>query len=232
MATYMIDGVLPRPMVLNDGKGVEAVLSDVPDSHTAERYGRALTWGMGGSTGLALGRVTGDQVRRLGIPGTLSLALRLGRGMAQARAQKRPTAEAIAQVVPAARSLFTGKVVDVARQTAAGFARGTIALEGLGESRGQRLSIDFQNEFLVARTGGGEALCTVPDLLVLLEQESGRALGTELVRYGLRLKVLALPAPRELRSEAALASVGPAAFGYDLPYRALPGDLLDRPDAS
>jgi DUF917 family protein len=150
--------------------------------------------------------------------------------MAAARAAKRPTALAVAAVVTATRSLFHGKVVDVARRTAAGFARGTIALEGLGPDRGGRLEIDFQNEFLVARRPGGEALCTVPDLLVLLEQESGRALGTELVRYGLRLEVLALPAPRELRSEAALAVVGPAAFGYDLAYRPLPGDLLDRPE--
>ena len=228
MATYMIDGILPVPLVLSDGKGVEAVLTAVPDSTTAERYGRALTWGMGGSTGLVLGKVRGADVRRVGIPHTLSLALALGRAMARARAEKRPTPLAIAEVVAGTRALFTGKVVDVARRTALGFARGTFTLAGLDGDRGERLEIDFQNEFLVARRPDGEALATVPDLLVLVERESGRALGTELVRYGLRLDVLALPAPRELRTEAALRVVGPAAFGYDLPYRPLPGDLLGR----
>ena len=232
MSTYMVCGVAPRPMVLNDGKGVETLFAGVPDSATAERYGRALTWGMGGSTGLVLGKVTGAQVRRFGVPGTLSLAVRLGRAMAAARAGKRPTTEAIAEVVPAARRLFHGKIVDVARRTAAGFARGAIGLDGLGDDRGARLAIDFQNEFLIARREdrGGEAVCTVPDLLVLVEEESGRALSTELVRYGLRVVVLALPAPRELRTPAALAAVGPSAFGYDVPYSPLAGDLLSRPD--
>ena len=232
MCTYMVAGVAPQPLVLNDGKGVEAILTAVPDSLTAERYGRALTWGMGGSAGLALGKVSGAQVRALGIPGTLSLALSVGREMVRARARKRPTMEALMSVVPHARHLFTGKVVDVARRTAAGFARGTIALEGLAAHRGGRLRIDFQNEYLVARLEDGRdgALCTVPDLLVLLEHESGRAVGTELLRYGLRIEVLALPAPYELRTPAMLAVVGPQAFGYDLEYRPLPGDLLARPE--
>lgn len=230
MCTYMVGGVPPQPLVLNDGKGVEALLTAVPDSLTAERYGRALTWGMGGSTGLALGKVNGTQVRALGIPGTLSLALAIGREMAKARAEKRPTTQAVFAVVPDGRHLFTGKIVDVARRTAAGFARGTMSLEGLGDDRGRRVRVEFQNEYLVCREEGASdgALCTVPDLLVLVEQESGRALSTELLRYGLRIDVLALPAPAELRKPAMLSAVGPGAFGYDLPYHPLPGDLLHR----
>jgi DUF917 family protein len=35
-----------------------------------------------------------------------------------------------------------------------------------------------------------------------------------------------MPAPRELKTDAALKIVGPAAFKYDVPFTPMPGDLL------
>ena len=230
MCTYMMAGIPPRPLLLDDGKGVTALIDDLPDASTAERYARSLVWAMGGSAGLVLGVLTGRQVRDHGIAGTLSLAERIGRAMAQARAAHRPTSDAVAETVAGTRRLFEGKVTDVDRRTAAGFARGVITLEGLGGHRGERLTIDFQNEYLIARRGDApeDVLLTVPDLLVLIEQESGQALGSEAVRYGLRLEVLGLPAARELTTAASLAVVGPQVFGYENPYRPIGGDLLGR----
>lgn len=231
MSTYMIAGLSPDPVVLNDGKGVTAVLRGAPDGRTAERYARALTWAMGGNAALSLGLVSGRDLRHSGIPGTLRLAYRLGEQMAAARSRRMPVADAIAEVIPDRVHLFQGKVVDVVRRTTEGFARGHVIVEGLAEDKGRHLRVDFQNEYLIAREEGEEGAvhCTVPDLLVLLDEESGRAVGTELLRYGLRVEVLGLPAPWELRTQAALAVVGPTAFGYDLPYRPLAGDLLGRP---
>ncbi len=230
MDTYNIGGIAPSPLLLCDGKGVVASLSGVPDPFTAERYARALTWAMGGGASLAMGMVTGGDVRRLGIAGTLTLSEEIGRAMDDARREKRPTVDAILAVVPTGRRLFEGKIVDVVRRTVAGFARGLITLAGLGTHAGERLEIEFQNEYLIARAEPeAEPLLTVPELLVLVEQESGRALGSEAVRYGLRVDVLGLPAAREIKTERALAVVGPRAFGYDVDFRPLPGDLLGRP---
>ena len=58
----------------------------------------------------------------------------------------------------------------------------------------------------------------VPDLICIVDSETGRAIGTEELRYGLRIDVLSMPAPVLLRSEIALASVGPRAFGYDFDF--------------
>jgi len=229
MDTFMIGGVDPSPLAVYDGKGGGAVLT-VPDPITAERYARALTWAMGGSTSLALPVLTGDEVRRLAIPGTLSLCARIGRAVLGAVAGHADPVAAIATVVPGAHPLFTGKVVDIARHTGAGFARGELVVDGLGDDRGKRLTIAFQNEFLSARVAGeARARVTVPDIISLLDAESGQVVSTELIRYGLRLHVVALPAARELRTAQALRVVGPAAFGYDDPYVPLPGELLGRP---
>jgi DUF917 family protein len=50
---------------------------------------------------------------------------------------------------------------------------------------------------------------------------SGEAVGTEVVRYGQRVKVVALPAPPILLTPKGLEHVGPRAFGYDLEFRSV-----------
>ena len=69
-------------------------------------------------------------------------------------------------------------------------------------------------------------LCTVPDLITLVSLDDGEAIGTESLRYGLRVAVLAMPAPKELKTPESLAVVGPRCFGYDVDFAPLPGDLL------
>ena len=55
----------------------------------------------------------------------------------------------------------------------------------------------------------------VPDLISIVDTESGEPIPTEDVRYGLRVSVLVLPASRMLTTNQALQVVGPKAFGYD-----------------
>jgi DUF917 family protein len=63
----------------------------------------------------------------------------------------------------------------------------------------------------------------VPDLICIVDIETGAPVTTEVLRYGLRVTVLGIPAPALLRSQAALAVVGPGAFGYAVDYQPLPG---------
>jgi DUF917 family protein len=94
-------------------------------------------------------------------------------------------------------------------------------MEGLDEFRGGRMEVRFQNENLIAFRDGAPALA-VPDLICLIEHASGEPITTELLRYGLRARVLGLPAPARMATPRALAVVGPAAFGYaDVDYQAI-----------
>ena len=96
----------------------------------------------------------------------------------------------------AARRLFAGKVVDIARRTTEGFLRGTATIEGLDELRGHTFSLAFQNEFAVGWLDGEPRVMT-PDLICVLDTVSGEAIGTETLRYGQRVTVIALPAPAD-----------------------------------
>jgi DUF917 family protein len=166
--------------------------------------------------------MSGAELRRVVIPFTVTLAVELGEAILAARRRHTDPLEAALEVTGGC-VLFRGKVVDVERRLAAGFARGTVRLEGLGPDRGSELSVDFQNENLIARRDG-EVVAVVPDLICLVDLETAEPVTTEVVRYGLRVAVLGIPAPTMLRTPEALAVVGPAAFGYDdVPYRPLPG---------
>lgn len=81
-------------------------------------------------------------------------------------------------------------------------------------------SIDLQNEFLICRVDG-EVVAIVPDLITLVDSERGEPITTEVVRYGLRVAVVGIPAPVQLTTEQAMQYVGPHAFGYDLPFTPL-----------
>ena len=118
------------------------------------------------------------------------------------------------------KQLFRGKVIDVARETAGGFLRGRTVIEGIDADRGSRMELAFQNEWAVAFRDG-EPVAMTPDLLCLLDTISGSAIGTESVRYGQRVTVVALPAPELLTTPAGIAAVGPRAFGYDIDFRSV-----------
>ncbi len=56
---------------------------------------------------------------------------------------------AILSVEPG-KLLYKGKVLDVARRATEGFLRGVLRLDGLDDWRGSAMTINFQNEWIVA----------------------------------------------------------------------------------
>ncbi|HEY0342860.1 MAG TPA: hypothetical protein VGC34_18805, partial [Steroidobacteraceae bacterium] len=91
---------------------------------------------------------------------------------------------------------------------------GEIALEGIDSYAGTTARVVFQNEFLTfERLGRVEV--SVPDLIVLLDVDTGHAITTDSLRYGQRVASVALPSHPLLRTPEALAVVGPKMFGLD-----------------
>jgi DUF917 family protein len=224
MDTFTIYGVAPTPGTLADPHGQIALFDRIADAVTLERYARAVTIQMGGAAGYAFPPMTAEEVRRTAIPGTVTLAVAIGRAVLAARtALANPVDAALA--VAGGRRLFHGKIFDVERRLLGGFARGKLRIEGSGDDGGRSLRIDFQNENLIARATDGEILAVVPDLICLVDEDTAEPVTTEIVRYGLRVAVLGIPAPAMMKTPQALAVIGPAAFGYpDVAYVPMPGD--------
>ena len=219
MCTYFIYGLKPSPGAVADEKGNEVVFTGARDMFWLERLSRAVTVDMGATAGYCLPPMDGAFVRRVAVPGTVTQAIDLGYAVQAARRRKRNPVQAILDACDGVL-LFEGKVVDVDRRLARGFAVGRALLQGLGGDSGATLAIDLQNENLIALRDG-IPIATVPDLICMVDLESGQPITTEILRYGLRAAVLGLPCHPLLRTPEALAVIGPRAFGYDLEYRPL-----------
>ena len=216
MITYLIYGGSAAPAALADERGNEVVLSEVTDPKWLERIARSVTIEMGGHAGLAGSPMNGAHCRQTIIPNTLRLAQRIGLAVLTARRDHSDPADAIISVTGGCRFL-RGKVVDIERRTTKGFARGHLVLAGVGDDSGRVVRIEFQNENLVILEHG-EAQVVVPDLITLVSTDRGEPLTTEVVRYGFRADVLAIPCPNLLKTPEALEVVGPRAFGYDVDF--------------
>src|SRR5712692_1137663 len=193
MTSVAVGGLRPDPCVLCDPRGIEAVVTKVPSWKWMERASRKICVEMGSIASTSKAPRTGREVKDWGIHFTTTAAIRIGRLVREAN---RLHTDPIAALLESegGKRLFTGKVVDVARRTTEGFLRGSVAIEGIDDDRGSRLEIAFQNEWAVAWRDG-EPIPMSPDLICVLDTASGNAAGTETIRYGMRVTVVALPAP-------------------------------------
>ena len=118
------------------------------------------------------------------------------------------------------KDVFTFQIIDLQRVTTGGFARGSFLIEPF--SNGSVLKVDFQNENLAAYSSDGSVLASVPHLITVLETETGLAVQTEDLRFGMRVSAVVLPAPGRLLTAQALGTVGPRAFGLEFDEPVMP----------
>ena len=213
MCTPTLYGTQACPMSLADDKGNASILQAVTN-RWAERLARTMTIEMGCWSLIALYPMRGRQVAVECVQRTPSTLIAIGAASRIARAENRDPIDSICAVTNGVR-LWSGKVVDVARKTVGGFARGEVRVAELDGDR--VLDIGFQNEFLVA-VAGDEVFATTPDLISMLDLETGEPITTEGLRYGHRVAVIGMPGDERWRSPAGLEVVGPAYFGYDIPF--------------
>jgi DUF917 family protein len=219
MTSVAVGDLRPYPCALYDPRGIEAIVTKVPNWKWMERASRKVCVEMGSIASTCKAPRTGREVKEWGIHFTTSKAIGIGRRVREAQRRHEDPVAAILDET-GGNILFRGKVVDVARRATEGFLRGQAVIEGLDEDRGSSLEIAFQNEWVVAWRDD-EPIAMSPDLICVLDSVSGNAFGTETIRYGVRATVIALPAPAVFLTRKGLEHVGPRAFGYDLDFRSV-----------
>lgn len=227
MTTFSIGGIASTPSVAVDYAGNSAVfLEKTPREF--ERAIRRFALERGGVVVATEHPMSGAELKQNIVPGTMTFAIELGRVL-------RDSCSSAEHVVARLRALFarsmygefrclhSGKVVDSSRRTVGGYDTGSVAIRAF-DGDGS-VHIDIRNEFLVARRDG-EILAMVPDLITLVDHETSMPINAERLRYGQRVSVFAVGCPAYYRTQAALAAVGPRAFGFDFDYRPL--ETLER----
>ena len=220
METFGVYGISGSPLVISDEKGHSVLVDTGDDNVRMETFARAVTIQMGGASFIAEYPMSGADLKRTGIPHTLSLASQIGRAIREARAAHADPFAALVEAVADsiygyATSLLEGKIVDVERSIVGGFTAGRVTLAPF--DGGELLTIDFRNENVVARRGD-QVVALVPDLITVLDLESCAAITTEALRFGQRVRVVGISTPEIMRTPEALEVWGPQAFGVDHPW--------------
>lgn len=207
------------PLTLADVRDNEVIIPRAASWTWMERISRKACVEIGSVAATCKAPRTGREVKDHAILHTTTQAIDLGYAVARARAAHRDPIDAILENARGLR-LFDGKVTDVARRTTEGFLRGVAKIDGFDAHAGQTFTVHFQNEFSVGYLGD-EPVVMTPDLICVIDSESGEGIGTDVIRYGQRVTVLALPGPEVFLSAKGLEHVGPRAFGFDLEYRSV-----------
>lgn len=218
MMTFSIYGISATPMSAVDEFGNGVVLT-AHDSITAERIVRQVGLAMGGHCMSADHIMSGADVRQFAIHHTVSLAIRLGKVVRQSNGVDDLLQSASPLLVEAgygaAVNLFEGKVVDVSREMVGGYDIGEIVVASFNDQH--EMTIKVQNEYLIAHIDG-KCCATVPDLICVVDRDTLLPITSERVRYGLRIAVIGIGAPRLYKSPEAMAATSPRAFGFDMEY--------------
>ncbi len=215
MTLFTAHGITATPFAMSDERG-NTILMETVNNKWTETFARTLVVHMGAMSMIALYSATAKEIKKAGIPGTISLAEKIGKSIRQARQEEANPVAALCKSV-GAFLLFKGKLSDVNRRVEGGWNLGEAKLEGFDEYAGATHTLHFQNENL-AFSKSGEFLVTAPDLITVLDVDTAEPITTEHLRYGMRVAVIGLPCHPAWREPKALELVHPRVFGYDIDY--------------
>ena len=217
MTSFAVAGLQMYPFALSDIRHNEMIITKAETWKWLERIGRSAVSEMGAVGATVKAPRTGREVKEHGLKYTVTKAINIGKAVMDANKHHADPIDAILQE-SVGKMLFQGKVSDVERRVTGGFLKGKTTIRGVGEYNGSEMTVHFQNEFSVAELDGN-VVVTTPDLICLLDTVSGAGIGTDTIRYGQRLSVIAMPSEPIFATTKGLEYVGPKAFGFDLDYK-------------
>lgn len=225
MMSYPIGGVKPTPALAYDYAGNRATF-DTDTTETYERHIRAFSMAAGGMITAAEHPMSGRQLKDTVIPGTVSFSVELGRVLREKRGQAHALEAPLralfeTSIYGECRLIYCGKVIDKTTRIIGGYDVGEATIEDFNGDE-ENLLVNIKNEYLLARQGS-RVRVSVPDLITIVDFETGTPINAERLRYGQRVAVFATGCPDFYRSEAALKVVAPRCFGFDIDYVPLEG---------
>lgn len=229
MTSFNVAGVACAPMTLADEHG-NVVLFEAESGKKAEDFARPVVAVMGAAGCMSCYPMTGDQARTSCVNYTISAAIEIGEAVSGERYSEKSPVDRLLSALDAHQyyddpdCIFAGKITGVERTTRDGWVFGECIIEAVGASG--KATIAFQNENLSAYVNS-QLRAVVPDLITIVDTETGEAIPTERLAYGQRVSVIACTAPPALTTRAALEVMGPAAFQIDEEYRPLSSLLED-----
>jgi DUF917 family protein len=210
MTAWNSAGVSTGPIgLVNDHLDTALIESD--DPHRAEDMARNAVAAMGLSVMSSLYAMEVSQAKATSIKHTMSIAHAIGQSI------KEHPKGPIKGVLECLKNsdhynkcgvLTSGKIIHVHREIEHAWVVGEVNIK---DEAGNTSEIVFQNEYLKLEQEGS-VLATVPDLISVIDTETGEPIAAESLRFGQRVTVIGTSSPSLLRTEQAVANCGPERF--------------------
>lgn len=215
LCTFTLYGHQASPLAVADEHGNVSII-DTIDNFWVERIARPVAVEMGAIAGGVGFPITVGDLKEAAVLGTVSYAESIGRAIREAHDAHIDPIEAVLSATQGFQ-LFQGRIIDVERRIERGWALGDVTIEGVDDYADSSMTVQFQNEHLVA-IRDGDILASVPDLIAILDSERGTPITTEELRYGFRVTVIAMPSDEKWRTPAGIELGGPRHFRYDIDF--------------
>ena len=156
-----------------------------------------------------------EQAEKAIVKGTLSLSLKLGEEVLNARSRGEDPIKAVVEVLNGWK-IFEGIVEKYEWRDERGFLRGEAIIRGIGKYEGHRVKSWIMNEHIMVWLDD-KPLVMPPDLFMLLKDDGEPITNTEL-REGMKVHAVAAKAPEVWRTAKGLKYFGPRRFGFNYDY--------------
>lgn len=212
MSSCHMLGACPSPAFITDCLGNTTVIY-ANNTETLEKIGRQITVAMGSTAAFGFFPFTPKEAEKYTLHKSISKALAIGKAVREAREGGKDPVEALLNLCKGVK-IGSGKITDIDRVISRGFLHGVVRIQ----TKSEQIELDFKNEYLVAKRDG-KIVATTPDILMLLEEETCAPIDSQSLQFGLKVHLVALPAPTLWTTPAGLALVGPRHFGYETDYQ-------------
>jgi DUF917 family protein len=213
-----INGIHATPAAFVTRWGDIVILARTVDDYRMEDLGRAIAVASGGGSAGALS-MSGRDLKRGVIPGSVSEAIRLGRTVREARAQARDPIDALVTVTNGYK-LFQGIVTRSEDKGDRGFSWSDVEIRGTKEFAGHTYRVFVKNENNVTWLDG-KPDAMAPDFIANLDPKTGDTINPPVLgSYVVDQEVVLVGWPNSAmwRTPRGIEVFGPRHFGFDFDY--------------
>ena len=204
------------PAVSFDKYGNISIMKSAINLPVAERMGKMLSEVAFGSTAIAGFPISGKQLKRLLVRGTVSEAYRVGEQIQRAKENPQILSENLKTV--GMKKLFRGVVTKKEWTDENGYYTGMHFLDGEQEYTGHKLKMYFKNETHIAWVDE-QYVVSSPDLICTIEPDTLAPLRNDDIKEGTRVEIYQKACRDVLRDESIKKYIDPRYFGFDIDYR-------------
>lgn len=223
MMTYSIAGYSPTPSIAVDYAGNTVAFEGISVLEY-EKQIRDFSMARGGIVTTVEFAMSARQLRQCLVADTVSLAIAIGEILRRERGNASQLVEKLQAVFePTSYGkmsiIFSGTVADVSTSVIGGYDIGYILLRADNNTE-QQVRVDVKNEYLTVWEGD-RLLVSVPDLITIVDTETGQPINSERLSFGQRVTIIGIGCPPHFRTPDALAVVGPRCFGFDFDFTSI-----------